>query len=81
MGVFLQGLRVDKDVVQVGQAPTTQHVTKHIINELLEDPRTIAKSEWHHQGFIVASYEGCLPLITVSDADKIQLGEDGGTRG
>ncbi len=71
--MVLIGVRVDQDVVDIHDDPAIQHVSKQIINECLENRRTIDQPERHYKIFIVprGSGESRFPLIALSDANEI----------
>ncbi len=71
--MFLICIRIDKNVIDVNNYPTVQHVPEDIVDEGLEYRRTVGKAEGHNRIFIVPSAGGksCFPFITLPDADEI----------
>ncbi len=71
--MFVKCVRINKNVIDVNNYPTIQHVPEDIVDEGLEYRRTVGKAEGHNRIFIVpiAGEKGCFPFIAPPDADEI----------
>jgi len=72
--VFLIGVGIDENVIDVNDYPMVKHVLKDVIDEGLKYGSTVGKPEVHNQIFIVPSAvrKGCFPFITLPDAKRIK---------
>ena len=86
VNMLLPGLREDEYVIQVHKNESVEHVPKNVVDWGLEYSWSIGKAERHDEVLIVSSsgVKRCLPLVTLSDADKmvgvaqLKFGEDNG---
>ena len=77
VGPFFMGLgirRGDEEVIHVDDEPSfSDHISEQVIHESLECGRRVAKSKehncWFKKSFV--GNKGCLPLVTILDADII----------
>ena len=71
--VFLYGVRVDQDVIQVNEDAYIQEIQEDVVHEALKSSRSIGKCERHDIPFkrSVASAEGGFPFIALVDPDKV----------
>ncbi len=57
----------DQDIVEVNKNEPVDHVSKHVIDECLEDHRGVRKPKWHDQILKVprGGVKGGLPFVTL----------------
>lgn len=55
-GVLLQGLGIDENVIKVHYDELVQQISKHIIDECLEDSRGNDEAKWRHKILKVAQW-------------------------
>ena len=83
-GMFLLRVRVDKNVVQVGDSCLVQVCSDNVVDQCLTCCWCVCESEWHNQILVVSvsGSEGCLPFFSffhvyqVVYSFQVQLGKD-----
>ena len=83
-GMFLLRVRVDKNVVQVGDSCLVQVCSDDIVDQCLTCCWCVCESEWHNQILVVSvsGSEDCLPFFSffhvyqVVYFFQVQLGKD-----
>ncbi len=71
--MFLIGLGVNQNVVDVDDYPLVQHISEDIVNKCLEHGRTVGEPERHNEIFIVprSGGKGSFSLVSLTNADEV----------
>ena len=71
--VILHIVQVNQDVVEVNYHADIEHICEYRVYELLKCSWGIGEAKRHHQPLVgaVSGSEGCLPLVTISDANQM----------
>ena len=64
---------INEKVIKINNYANIKKISENVIHETLESTGSIRKPKWHDKPFKrpVAGSKGCLPLVTLSNADKI----------
>ena len=70
------GFGEDDEIVQISGHETIEEIVKGVVHKVLESGRSISEAEVHNEELIgaVATTEGCLPFISLGNADQIVSG-------
>jgi hypothetical protein len=73
MHVFLQGVKVNQDVIIVDDEKAIDHILENLVHKGLADGGGVSKAVGHDQGLVVPSCgdKGHLPFIPFAYTDKV----------
>src|SRR4030081_2938128 len=71
--VIFRVVRVNEDVIEVGDDRNVEHVAKYVVDETLKSGESIGEAEGHDEPFerTVSGAEGGFPFISFSDPDEV----------
>jgi hypothetical protein len=71
LGVFLQGVQIDQDVIQVTDDEFVHHITEVVVHQVLEACRCVGQAKRHYEVFEkpVTCSESCFPFFALSNPE------------